>query len=77
MMNEEYKSLDRAVSGWYCTEFLNPHLLILVTFDSPAFEVMTDLRKIQRSRHIAPNTPMETANTYMMQRGVRTLSSDK
>ena len=43
-----------------------------VTFDSPASEVMTDLRKISAAVS-APNTPMEIANTYMMQRGVRTL----
>ncbi len=43
-----------------------------VAFDSPASEVMTDLRRI-RAAVIAPDIPMETANTYMMQRGVRTL----
>ena len=43
-----------------------------VTFDSPASEVMTDLRKIPAAV-IAPNITMEIANTYMMQRGVRTL----
>lgn len=43
-----------------------------VTFDSPASEVMTDLRKIQAAV-IAPSITMEIANTYMMQRGVRTL----
>lgn len=43
-----------------------------VRFDSPAFEVMTDLRKIHAAV-ITPNTTMEIANTYMMQRGVRTL----
>lgn len=43
-----------------------------VTFDSPAAEVMTDLRKTQAAV-IAPGITMEIANTYMMQRGVRTL----
>lgn len=43
-----------------------------VTFDSPASEVMTDLRTIQAAV-IAPGIPMEIANTYMMQRGIRTL----
>ena len=43
-----------------------------VALDSPASEVMTDLRRI-RAAVIAPDVPMEIANTYMMQRGVRTL----
>ncbi len=43
-----------------------------VTFESPALEVMTDLRKIQAAV-ISPETSMETANIYMIQRGVRTL----
>jgi len=43
-----------------------------VTFDSPASEVMTDLRKLNAAV-IVPDIPMEIANTYMMQRGVRSL----
>lgn len=43
-----------------------------VTFDSPASEVMTDLRETHAAV-IAPGITMEIANTYMMQRGVRTL----
>ena len=45
---------------------------VFVTFESPALEVMTDLRKIQAAV-ISPETPMEMANIYMIQRGVRTL----
>ncbi|HQU97929.1 MAG TPA: CBS domain-containing protein [Nitrosomonas sp.] len=45
---------------------------ISVTFDSPALNVMTDLRKIQAAV-ISPDVSMEIANTYMIQRGVRTL----
>ena len=43
-----------------------------VTFKSPAIEVMTDLRTIQAAV-ISPYITMQIANTYMMQRGVRTL----
>ena len=43
-----------------------------VTLESPAAAVMTDLRQIQAAA-IKPHFSMETANTYMMQRGVRLL----
>ncbi|MBX3616573.1 CBS domain-containing protein [Nitrosomonas sp.] len=70
MMNE-YKSLAvQYLSGTvHISRPLSPNP---VTFDSPATEVMTDLRTIQAAV-IAPNVPMEIANTYMMQRGIRTL----
>jgi CBS-domain-containing membrane protein len=70
MMNE-YKSL--------AVQYLSGHILVAkpvspnpVAFDSPAINVMTDLRQIYAAV-ITPGTPMEIANTYMMQRGVRTL----
>ena len=43
-----------------------------VTLESPAAAVMTDLRQIQAAA-IKPHFSMETANTFMMQRGVRLL----
>lgn len=70
MMNE-YKSL--------AVQYLSGHVLVAkpvspnpVTFDSPALDVMTDLRQIHAAV-ITPSMTMEIANTYMMQRGVRTL----
>jgi CBS-domain-containing membrane protein len=70
MMNE-YKSLSvQYLVG--TVRISQPALPNAVTFDSPASEVMTDLRKINAAV-IAPDIPMEIANTYMMQRGVRTL----
>ena len=70
MMNE-YKSLAaQHLSG--SVSVSKPASPNTVIFDSPAVEVMTDLRKIQAAV-ITPETPMEIANTYMIQRGVRTL----
>ncbi len=70
MMNE-YKSLAvQYLAG--TVRISQPASSNPVTFDSPASEVMTDLRKIQAAV-IAPSITMEVANTYMMQRGVRTL----
>ncbi|WP_297325357.1 CBS domain-containing protein [Nitrosomonas sp.] len=70
MMNE-YKSLAvQYLAG--TVQISKPASPNPVTFDSPASEVMTDLRKIQAAV-IAPSITMEIANTYMMQRGVRTL----
>ncbi|PXW91324.1 CBS domain protein [Nitrosomonas sp. Nm84] len=70
MMNE-YKSLAvQYLAG--TVQVSKPASPNSVTFDSPASEVMTDLRKIQAAV-IAPSVTMEIANTYMMQRGVRTL----
>lgn len=70
MMNE-YKSL--AVQYLVGTvRIFQPASPNPVTLDSPASEVMTDLRKIHAAV-IAPSITMEVANTYMMQRGVRTL----
>lgn len=70
MMNE-YKSLVvQYLTG--TVQISKPAAPNPVTFDSPASEVMTDLRKIHAAV-IAPNITMEIANTYMMQRGVRTL----
>ncbi len=70
MMNE-YKSLAvQYLAG--TVQISKPALPNPVTFDSPASEVMTDLRKIHAAV-IAPSITMEIANTYMMQRGVRTL----
>ncbi len=43
-----------------------------VTVDSPASEVMTDLRHVYAAV-IKPQATMETANSYMVQRGVRLL----
>ncbi len=43
-----------------------------VTMDSPAIEVMTDLR-CTTAAIIRPDAEMEIANTYMMMRGIRTL----
>lgn len=70
MMNE-YKSL----AAQYLTgnvQISKPASPNPVTLNSPASEVMTDLRKIHAAV-IAPGITMEIANTYMMQRGVRTL----
>ncbi|UJP05379.1 MAG: CBS domain-containing protein [Nitrosomonas sp.] len=70
MMNG-YKSLAvQHLSGQ--VSIVKPALPNPVTFDSPALEVMTDLRSIPAAV-IAPNITMEIANAYMMQRGVRTL----
>ncbi len=70
MMNE-YKSLAvQYLAG--TIKISQPAAPGLVTLDSPASEVMTDLRKLHAAV-IAPDIPMEIANTYMMQRGVRTL----
>ena len=70
MMNE-YKSLAvQYLAG--TVRIFQPASPKPVTFDSPASEVMTDLRKIHAAV-IAPSITMEVANTYMMQRGVRTL----
>ncbi len=70
MMNE-YKSLAvQYLAG--TIKISRPAAPVPVTLDSSALEVMTDLRKIQAAV-IAPDIPMEIANTYMMQRGVRTL----
>ncbi|MCO6428062.1 CBS domain-containing protein [Nitrosomonas communis] len=44
----------------------------LVTMESPALEIMTDLRHIHIAE-IQPHATMESANVYMMQRGVRSL----
>lgn len=43
-----------------------------VQLSSPALDVMTDLRHISAAV-IDPDAAMETANTYMMQRGIRSL----
>ena len=70
MMNE-FKSLDvKYLSG--TVQISQPSYPNAVTLDSPALEVMTDLRKIPAAV-IAPSISMEIANTYMIQRGVRTL----
>ena len=44
----------------------------LVTLESPALEVMTDLRHMHAAV-IEPQVTMESANAYMLQRGVRSL----
>lgn len=70
MMNE-YKSLPvQYLTG--TVQISKPALPNSVTLDSPASEVMTDLRKLHAAV-IAPNITMEVANNYMMHRGVRTL----
>ncbi|SDY53734.1 CBS domain-containing protein [Nitrosomonas sp. Nm33] len=43
-----------------------------VTMESPALEIMTDLRH-SHVAEIDPHATMESANEYMMQRGVRSL----
>ena len=47
-----------------------------VTIDSPAIEVMTDLR-CTTAAIIRPDANMEIANTYMIMRGIRTLFRNK
>ncbi|MBY0498207.1 MAG: CBS domain-containing protein [Nitrosomonas sp.] len=70
-MIKEYKSLAvQYLTG--TVHISNPLLPNPVTYDSPASEVMTDLRTVQAAV-ISPDITMEIANTYMMQRGVRTL----
>lgn len=70
MMNE-YKSLPvQYLTG--TVQISKPASPNSVTLDSPASEVMTDLRKLHAAV-IAPNITMEVANNYMMHRGVRTL----
>ncbi|MER2513552.1 MAG: CBS domain-containing protein [Nitrosomonas ureae] len=70
-MMKEYKSLAvQYLTG--TVHISNPVLPNPVTYDSPASEVMTDLRTVQAAV-ISPSITMEIANTYMMQRGVRTL----
>ncbi len=70
MMNE-YKSLPvQYLTG--TVQISKPASPNSVTSDSPASEVMTDLRKLHAAV-IAPNITMEVANNYMMHRGVRTL----
>jgi len=71
LKERDYKPLD--MQYFIDTvEICRPSSPIPVTFDSPALDVMTDLRKVQAAV-ISPETPMEVANTYMIQRGVRTL----
>ena len=56
-----------------------PALPRSVQLTSPALDVMTDLRQVSAAV-IRPGMTMETANAYMMQRGVRSLlvlDSDK
>lgn len=50
----------------------HPTLPKSVTMESPAFEIMTDLRHSHVAT-IEPHATMELANAYMMQRGVRSL----
>ena len=50
----------------------HPIPLKSVTMESPAFEIMTDLRH-SHVAEIEPHATMELANAYMMQRGVRSL----
>ncbi|HSH90802.1 MAG TPA: CBS domain-containing protein [Ramlibacter sp.] len=50
----------------------DPQSRSLVTFDSPAVDVMTDLTQVQAAT-IEPHATMDTANDYMIQRGVRML----
>lgn len=70
MMNE-YKSLPvQYLTG--TVQISKPASPNSVTLESPASEVMTDLRKLHAAV-IAPNITMEVANNYMMHRGVRTL----
>jgi len=70
MMNE-YKSLPvQYLTG--TVQISQPASPNSVTLDSPASEVMTDLRKLQAAV-IASNITMEIANNYMIHRGVRTL----
>lgn len=70
MMNE-YKSLPvQYLTG--TVQISKPASPNPVTLDSPASEVMTDLRKLHAAV-IAPKITMEAANHYMMHRGVRTL----
>ncbi|PSJ17030.1 CBS domain-containing protein [Nitrosomonas supralitoralis] len=70
-MMKEYKSLAvQYLTGM--VQISNPVSPNPVTYDSRASEVMTDLRTVQAAI-ISPSITMEIANTYMMQRGVRTL----
>ncbi|MDO9471387.1 MAG: CBS domain-containing protein [Nitrosomonas sp.] len=70
MMNE-YKSLPvQYLTG--TVQISKPASPNSVTLESPASEVMTDLRKLHAAV-IAPDITMEVANNYMMHRGVRTL----
>lgn len=50
----------------------HPDPIKSVTLESPALEIMTDLRRIHVAE-IEPYATMESANVYMMQRGVRSL----
>lgn len=50
----------------------HPAVPKVVTPDSPALDVMTDLRHTHAAV-IASHVTLEAANTYMMQRGVRSL----
>lgn len=71
LKEKDYKPL--AIQYFINTvQISQPSSPVLVTFDSPAMDVMTDLRKIPAAV-ISPEIPMEIANTYMIQRGVRTL----
>ncbi|MFZ1851762.1 MAG: CBS domain-containing protein [Nitrosomonas sp.] len=71
LKEKDYKAL--AIQYFTSTvEISQPSSPVPITFDSPALDVMTDLRKTQAAV-ISPETPMEIANTYMIQRGVRTL----
>ena len=71
LLEKDYKPL--AMQYFLDTvQISRPSPPVFVTFESPALEVMTDLRKIQAAV-ISPETPMEMANIYMIQRGVRTL----
>lgn len=72
MIQERYKPLTQiAISsgGCYVGGALNP---TIVKVDSPAIEVMTDLKRIPPAT-IVPQDTLQQANQHMISRGVRLL----
>lgn len=66
-----YRPLPAKVLSGHVT-VSRPETPQAVTVDSPALNVMTDLKNVYAAV-IEPQTSMESANQYMIQRGVRLL----
>ena len=72
MKRESYTALPQvSISGAIC-EVVDAGRTRKVTAQSPAIDVMTDLRQVAAAT-IEPQTPLATANQAMILRGVRSL----
>lgn len=73
MVRQQYNPLPQARLSGEVSYFLpDAHAAQRVSADSPAIEVMTDLRRVQAAT-IDPETSLEHANQAMILRGVRSL----